>query len=146
MKLSTRGRYGLRLMMDIALHCKESPVTLKDISKRQEISEKYLWHLINPLKNAGLLKSWRGARGGYMLGKPLNKISLEEIVRVVEGSLFIVECTEKPSVCPRSHFCVAREVWGTISKKIADSLKSITLQDILENHNKKIATAIDYHI
>src|SRR5450759_2500949 len=97
MKLSTKGRYGVRLMLDLASHFGEGPVILKQISQREEISEKYLWQLINPLKSVGLVRATRGAHGGYVLAKTPSEITVKDILQVVEGSLCIVECVEKPS-------------------------------------------------
>ena len=102
MKLSTRGRYGVRLMLDLALHYGEGPIFLKDIAERQGISEKYLWQLINPLKTTGLINSQRGAHGGYVLGKAPERISLKEILQILEGSLCLVDCVDNPSFCERS--------------------------------------------
>jgi Rrf2 family protein len=145
-KLSTKGRYGFRLMLDIALHCASGPVSLKDISKRQGITEKYLWHLINPLKSAGLIESIRGARGGYLLAKPLEEISIREIVRALEGPLSLVTCVETPRSCSKSHNCVARDVWKEVADKIAHTLESVTLKDIVESHKTKTHTAVNYSI
>jgi Rrf2 family cysteine metabolism transcriptional repressor len=97
MKLSTRGRYGVRLMLELALHYGEGPILLKDIAGRQGISEKYLWQLINPLKTAGLVNSLRGARGGYMLGKAPDAVSLKAILLILEGSLCLVDCRHPAS-------------------------------------------------
>ena len=146
MKLSTKGRYGVRLMLDLALHREEVPITLKEISKRQEISEKYLWHLITPLKTAGLIQSIRGSKGGYALAKSLTEISLKQIVNVLEGSLSLVECVEKPSLCTRSNACVARDVWKDVADKISTTLESITLKDIVESHRIKSGGSFTYHI
>ena len=146
MKLSTKGRYGVRLMLDIALHCAEGPVSLRAISKRQDITEKYLWHLINPLKAAGLIESIRGAHGGYVLAKPLSDISIKEIVRSLEGPLTLVACVEKPASCKKAQSCVARDVWKEVADKISDTLDSITLKDIVENHHNKKEAAVTYSI
>jgi Rrf2 family cysteine metabolism transcriptional repressor len=86
MKLSTRGRYGVRMMLELALHYGEGPILLKDIAERQGISEKYLWQLINPLKTTGLVNSLRGAHGGYVLAKAPEAISLKAILQILEGS------------------------------------------------------------
>jgi len=137
MKLSTKGRYGVRLMIELALHEGNELVTLREISKQQEISQKYLWSLITPLLKAGLIRSERGARGGYMLAKPASKITLRDIVVEVEGPLSIVECVRNPSVCHRNALCVARDVWADVSAKIEDVLVSITLQDVVTNYRKK---------
>jgi Rrf2 family protein len=146
LKLSTKGRYGLRLMLDIALNCQEGPVSLKAISKRQGITEKYLWHLINPLKSAGLIESIRGAHGGYRLAKPLAEISIREIVRVLEGPLTLVDCVEKPRSCSKAHNCVARDVWKEVADKISQTLEAVTLKDIVESHKNKTDTAVNYSI
>ena len=137
MKLSTKGRYGLRLMIELALHEKNELVTLKEISKQQEISQKYLWSLITPLQKAGLVRAERGARGGYMLARPASKITLRDIVVEVEGPLSIVECVRTPAVCHRNALCVARDVWADVSVKIENALKSITLKDVVTSYKKK---------
>jgi len=146
LKLSTKGRYGVRLMLDIALHCAEGPVPLRAISKRQDITEKYLWHLINPLKSAGLIEATRGAHGGYVVAKPLSDISIKEIVRALEGPLTLVKCVEKPASCKKAQSCVARDVWKEVADKISDTLDSITLKDIVENHHNKKDAAVTYSI
>jgi Rrf2 family protein len=136
MKLSTKGRYGVRLMFDLAAHYGESPVLLRQIAEREEISEKYLWHLINPLKTAGLVQSTRGAHGGYTLAKTPPEISVKDILDVVEGPLCLVDCVEKPATCKRSSFCVAHDLWSEASKTLSDKLKGTTLADLVER--KKI--------
>jgi Rrf2 family protein len=137
MKLSTKGRYGVRLMFDLALHYGEGAVSLKDVATRQGISEKYLWHLIPPLKNAGLLTATRGAHGGYVLAKPPYLISLKEILLVLEGSMNLVECTDQPSLCQRSSSCVAREVWAEVTDRMLQALASFTLEEMLEKQKAK---------
>ena len=146
MKLSTKGRYGVRLMLDIALNCADGPVCLRDISKRQGITEKYLWHLINPLKSAGVIESVRGAHGGYILARPLSEISIKEIVRSLEGPLSLVDCVEKPGSCAKAKSCVARDVWVEVAEKISQTLEAVTLKDIVENHKNKTTTAVNYSI
>ncbi len=136
MKLSTRGRYSTRLMLELALRCNTGPVLLKDISSSQDISLKYLGQLIIPLKIAGLIKSTRGAHGGYFLARPPEKIKLSEILISVEGNLDIVECIKSPDICHRSKNCVARKIWEKASKKFYDVLESITLKDMLEKHKQ----------
>jgi Rrf2 family protein len=136
-KLSTKGRYGVRLMFDLALHYGDGAVSLKDVAKRQVISEKYLWHLIPPLKNAGLINSKRGSHGGYVLAKPPYLINLKEILQVLEGSMCLVECTDQPSLCKRSGSCVAREVWAEVTEKMLQALASFTLEGMLEKEKRK---------
>ena len=136
-KLSTKGRYGVRLMFDLALHHGEGAVSLKDVAKRQGVSEKYLWHLIPPLKNAGLITATRGAHGGYVLAKPPHLISLKEILEIVEGSMSLVECTDQPSLCNRSETCVAREIWAEVTDRMLEALASFTLEEMLEKQKIK---------
>jgi Rrf2 family protein len=136
-KLSTKGRYGVRLMFDLALHYGEGAVSLKDVAKRQEISEKYLWHLIPPLKNAGLINSIRGSHGGYVLAKPPRLISVKEILQILEGSMCLVECTDQPSLCKRSTNCVAREVWAEVTDRMLEALESFTLEGMIEKEKRK---------
>lgn len=116
-RLSTKGRYGARLMLELALQYGKGPILLKDIAKRQEISEGYLEHLLPPLKSAGLINSSRGAHGGYILAKALSEITLKEIVQTLEGSLSPVECVDTPTVCQRVRSCVTRDIWKKLGKK-----------------------------
>ena len=146
MKLSTRGRYGVRLMLDLALHYGEGPVLLKDIAGRQGISEKYLWQLINPLKTVGLIGSTRGAHGGYVLARPPEEISLKEIVRVLEGSLCLVDCVENPAVCDRSQTCTSRDIWSEASNQISQILESMTLDKMVVKQRTKDQESIEYSI
>jgi Rrf2 family protein len=138
MKLSTKGRYGVRLMVDLALHYGEGPILLKDIAERQEVSEKYLWQLISSLKNTGLINSTRGAYGGYNLAKSPAQITLKEIVVTLEGPISLVECVDTPSVCSRSDTCVSRDVWHEVSEKILQTLESITLEYLVEKQKHKV--------
>ena len=122
MRLSTKGRYGARLMLELALNYGNGPVLLKDIARRQEISEGYLEHLLPPLKAAGLVNSRRGPHGGYMLAKTPSEITLREVVQVLEGSLSPAECVDTPSVCQRVHSGVARDIWKKLGEKISHTL------------------------
>ncbi len=135
-KLSTKGRYGARLMMDLALHYGNGPIALKDIAERQEISEKYLWQLIVPLKIAGLINSTRGPQGGYTLSKSPSEITLKDIITVLDGPLCIVDCVDNPKICKRSESCVTRNIWEEVSNKISEILGSITLEDMIEKQGK----------
>lgn len=137
MKLSTKGRYGVRLMLDLALHCAESPVLLKDIAAREGISEKYLWQLIYLLKKAGLIISTRGSRAGYALAKSPTQITLKDIVLVLEGKICLVECVDNPTFCKRSQTCVSREVWQEATQKVLGVLESFTLDKIVEKQRLK---------
>lgn len=137
MKLSTKGRYGARLMLDLALHYGKAPVLLKDVAKRQEISEKYLGHLIPPLKAVGLINSTRGAHGGYTLARAPQDITLGDVIRAVEGNLAVVECVSTPRICHRVDFCVTRDIWSQMSEKMMEMLESITLKDMVNRQGEK---------
>ncbi|MFH2075319.1 MAG: Rrf2 family transcriptional regulator [Pseudomonadota bacterium] len=137
MKLSTRGRYGVRLMLDLALHYWEGPIFLKDIAERQEISGKYLWQLINPLKAMGLISSQRGAHGGYVLGKAPESISVKEILQILEGSLCLVDCVDDPSFCERSSSCISRDIWREASKNLQQTLENTTLAAMVSRQKEK---------
>ena len=138
MKLSTKGRYGARFMVDLAVHYGEGPVLLKDVAGRQELSEKYLGHLVPPLKTAGLVSSSRGAHGGYCLARHPSEITLAEVVEAVEGPLVIVECVKAPDVCTRAATCVTRDVWSEVASTIQGVLGSITLETMASRHNEKV--------
>ena len=147
MKLSTKGRYGTRLMLDLALHYGGGPVLLKDIAERQEISEKYLGHLVPPLKTAGLISASRGAHGGYLLTKAPDEIDLAEVVEAVEGDMCLVECVSNPSVCSRVEFCITRDIWEELSHEVNNVLKSFTLQDLVDRQQRKTKLQpLMYHI
>jgi Rrf2 family protein len=133
-------------MLDLALHYGEGPVLLKDIAGRQGISEKYLWQLINPLKTVGLIGSTRGAHGGYVLARPPEEISLREIVRVLEGSLCLVDCVENPAVCDRSQTCTSRDIWSEASNQISQILESMTLEKMVVKQRTKNQESIEYSI
>jgi Rrf2 family cysteine metabolism transcriptional repressor len=137
MKLSTRGRYGLRALLDLALHQDEGPVLLKDIARRQEFSLPYLEHLIAPLIATGVLKSTRGARGGVSLLRPPSEIKLSEVVQPLEGCITPVDCVNNPALCHRSTFCIARDIWGEMNTAMSQVLDSTTLQDLLERQRRK---------
>ena len=137
MRLSTRARYGTRLMLELALNFDNGTIFLKDIAKKEEISEKYLSHLVIPLKSSGLISSSRGAHGGYQLTKSPSQITLKEIVQTLEGSISCVECVKNPSICPRVSKCATRGIWEKLDEKISDELSSVTLED-LANSQKKL--------
>ena len=137
MKLSTRGRYAMRAMLDLALHYGEGPILLKDVAKREQVSERYLEHLTLPLRAAGLVRSARGARGGFTLAKPPSQIRLIEVMQVSEGSIALVECVSDPEVCSRASLCVTRDIWAEMKKAMNGILESTTLQDLVERRKQK---------
>ncbi len=137
MKLSTRGRYGTRALLELALHEGEGPVSLKDIAIRQEISLQYLEHLITPLIAGGLVKSTRGARGGVILAKSPRNIRVSDIIMVLEGSTAPVDCVDKPDICKRSKKCAAQEIWSELKSVIDGVLDKVTLADLVERQRYK---------
>ena len=137
MKLSTRGRYGTRVLLDLALRDGEGPVPLKDIAQRQQISLLYLEHLISPLIAGGIIRSMRGARGGIWLSKLPQEIKLSEVVGLLEGSIAPVDCVNDPKVCPRSDSCVTRDIWNEMKKARDGVLESKTLQDLVDMQKRR---------
>ena len=132
MKLSTRSRYGTRLMVDLAQRFTEGPIPLAEIAKRQDLSAKYLEQLIILLKGAGLIRSARGRRGGYMLARKPDQISVGEIVETLEGKLALVECVSDPELCYRSPECPTREIWVGMTGALKKELFSLSLKDVLQ--------------
>ncbi len=137
MKLSTKGRYGTRALLDLALHQNDGPILLRDIARRQQISLRYLEHLITPLVAAGMVRSIRGARGGVWLARPPEGIRLSEVIQLLEGSTAPVECVNHPETCDRSSFCVTREVWRELKKATDEILSSTTVQDLVERQKRQ---------
>lgn len=137
MKLSTKGRYAIRAMLDLAQHYGEGLTLLKDIARRQEISERYLEHLFLALKAAGLVASVRGAKGGFALTHPPADIKLIDIVRICEGQISIVECVTDPEYCTRSQRCATRDIWREVKEAMEGVLDSLTLQDLVERQSRK---------
>ncbi|HEX9882991.1 MAG TPA: Rrf2 family transcriptional regulator [Desulfobaccales bacterium] len=132
MKLSTRSRYGTRLLLDMAQHYNQGPVQLGDIARRQEISVKYLEQIIIPLKKAHFIESVRGPKGGHILARPPAEITVAEIVALLEDGTSLAACTERAEVCGRSNTCPTRLIWKEASQAMFNTLKSITLADLVE--------------
>ncbi len=137
MKISTKGRYALRLMLDIALHGGGEPVPLRDAAARQGISDKYLEQIVTPLGRAGLVRSVRGAGGGYLLTRPVADYTVGEILRPLEGSLAPVTCVDDPGCCDRADSCVALEVWEQIHRAVNQVVDGITLADLVRRYHEK---------
>jgi len=142
MKLSTRARYGVRLMVELATSYDKGPVYLKDIAKIQSISEKYLSLIVIPLRTAGLVKSIRGAHGGYSLAKDPSKITMKEIVDVLEGDCSLVNCVKDPGTCPRVPICASHDIWTIIGEKISETLNSTTLSMLVKMNEEKAGKVI----
>lgn len=138
MKISTKGRYALRLMMDLAENNNGSPISLKDVAKRQDISDKYLEQIISILNKAGYVRSVRGAQGGYMLKMEPQNYTVGMILRQTEGSLAPVACIEDDEiVCDRQQRCVTSIVYKKINDAISGVVDNITLQDLVDWQNEK---------
>lgn len=131
MKISTKGRYGLRIMLDLARNDGEQPRMIGDICKAQNLSRKYAGRLIIALRKAGMITSVRGAKGGYKIKRMPREISLLEIIETMEGRVSIVDCVDCPKKCDRSPNCAARKIWCELNKKIRKEFASISLQNIL---------------
>jgi Rrf2 family protein len=132
MRVSTKGRYGVRFMMDLANHAKEGNVTLREVSRRQAISEKYLWQVVNPLKKEGLIRAVAGPGGGFTLARSPTAITLGDILAILEGEVSLVSCTDEPAACSRGNACAAKEVWKEVGRELTETLASITLADMAE--------------
>lgn len=137
MKISTKGRYALRLMLGIALRGEGEPASLRDIARQEGISDKYLEQIVTPLNRAGLVKSVRGAGGGYLLTRPTEEYTVGEILRVLEGELVPVACADAPEGCSRSEFCVTQEVWAQVAAAVANVVDNITLADLARRYREK---------
>ena len=135
LKLSTKGRYGLRAMIDLAMAYNEShtPIMMSEIAERQALSRKYLHALLTPLKNAGLVKSARGAKGGYYLSKSPSEITIGEILETLEGEMSIVDCISDAIECDRSANCLAKGVWEELNQAIVRLLNNVTLHTLICN-------------
>lgn len=132
MKISTKGRYALRLMLDLAINNTGEYITIKSISQRQEISDKYLEQIITQLSKAGFVKSTRGAQGGYRLAKAPEEYTVGSILRLIEGSLSPVACLDDDETCNRSPQCATQEVWVKLYDAINNVVDNITLADLVD--------------
>jgi len=132
MKLSTRTRYGMRAVIELAQHMEKRPLQLKVIAERQGISVKYLEQLMSLLRSAGFVRSIRGSKGGYVLARPAEQINVHEIFRCLEGAVTTAECTEDADYCERAADCAAREIWLRVEEAIRSVLGSLTLADVVE--------------
>ena len=132
MKLSTRTRYGIRAVLDLAESYGQGPLQLKVIAKHQNISVKYLEQIIATLKSGNFIRSIRGPRGGYILAKAPNQIKLSEVFDCLEGPVTIVECVEDEDYCARAIDCVAKQLWTQVHKAVRNVLDSVTLKDLVD--------------
>jgi Rrf2 family protein len=146
MKISTRARYGLRFMLELAVNYGKGQLYLKDIASSQEISEKYLSQIVIDLKAAHLVDGFRGAHGGYILAKAPSEINVYDIVNVLEGDLTLLECARDPASCSRALYCVSHEVWYKLGRVMIETLEAITLADLLERRREKSQEFAMYYI
>ena len=146
MRLSTRSRYGVRLMLELALNYGRGNLDLKEVAKNEDISLKYLSQIVIPLRQARLVISQRGSRGGYTLSRRPEEVSLKDIVQVLEGDLALVECVRDGSSCRRASICVTQEIWAKLSRVIDDTLMTVTLADLVSRYNEKNCPAQTYDI
>lgn len=137
MKISTRTRYAVRLLFELAVEYEKGPISLKEISKRQDISEKYLAQLVIPLKSGKLIKSVQGNVGGYQLARKPDEITFQDVFDLMESNKFLVPCLEDSAKCDRYDKCPPVDIWSLISRKIEDVLVSVTLDDLIDIQKKK---------
>lgn len=148
MQLSTRARYATRAMLELAVNYGEGPLQLKEIARKQEISEKYLEQVLISLRREGFIHTQKGNRGGYMLAVPPGEITLYDIISTVEGSLAPVACVDNTALCGRSDHCATRDIWSRLKGKITAELSSTTLADLVTEQEKKDKQdgAVNYQI
>ena len=137
MKLSTKVRYGTRAMLDLAAHYGNGPTLLKDVARRQEISLKYLDRILSSLKAAGLVKTLRGSKGGFVVASLPSKITVSQIVEALEGPLELVGCIKGKDFCHRVNSCVMHDIWYELGKAMEVVLKTTTLEDLIIREKKK---------
>jgi len=139
MRLTTKGRFAVTAMADLAMRGEKSPVTLSAISERQKISLSYLEQLFGKLRRSKIVESVRGPGGGYYLAKPADKITIAEIIVAVDEPLDATKCGGKGNCHGENNSCITHELWMGLNEKILDYLKAITLQQMVDNHNKSIS-------
>lgn len=134
MKLSTKGKYGLKAMFELALSSNGEPVSLKYIARKQGISDQYLEQIFSILKKAGLVKSVRGAQGGYYISKKTSEITVADVLRVLEGDMAFTECLLDKDLCENFDSCATKYVWARIKESIEEVTSSISLQDMIDDY------------
>ena len=139
MKLSTKGRYGIHAMFDLAQYGSETPQPIKSIAERQNIPEAYLEQLIGQLRRSGLVRSVRGAQGGYLLSRSPAEITVGEVLRTLEGELAVVDCLMEEDACHKACSCPTRVVWKKLRDGVNEIVDGITLQDMLDDYQRMSA-------
>ena len=132
MKISSRLRYGLRLLLDLAINYQKGPILLKDIARCEKISKKYLEQIVITLRNSGLIKATRGSKGGYYLTRSPKKIKLSEIYKILEGSFSPVDCLDAPQICSLKNICQTRKLWFDLSQSVKKTFGTLTLADLIK--------------
>jgi len=137
MQLSTKSRYGLRAMIELALNYGQGPLGLKEIAKKHDLSDKYLDQVLTPLRTRGLLRTQKGSKGGYLLAVPPENVTAYDVIHAVEGSLAPVPCAENADFCDKEKTCATRDVWVRLQEVITGELKSITLAELVAEQAKR---------
>jgi Rrf2 family cysteine metabolism transcriptional repressor len=145
-KISTKGRYGTRFMLELAMNYSRGPVLLREIASSEEISEGYLQHIVDNLKGSGLVISHRVSHGGYTLAKKPEEITLRDILASLEGSITLAECVTNPDICGRAPHCTTRDVWKQLCENFSRSLDEITLKSMVEHRISREKSNLHYEI
>jgi len=145
-KMATRARYGARLMFELALDHGKGLTLLRDVARREGLSEKYLSQIIIPLRVRGLVISGRGARGGYRLARPPDKITMKDIVEALDGELALTDRVRRPEVQERYPGWITQSVWDRLGRAMAETLSEITLQSLLDDYARRVGAPVAYDI
>lgn len=137
MRISTKIRYGARAILELASHYGQGPIDLKEIARKEDISLKYLEQVIIPLRTAGLVKSVRGARGGYSLAKPPSEIRLNDVIEILDGQVQFIECLRDPKGCRKASSCVTRDIWKQAFDALQDVFRSITFEEMVNRKKER---------
>lgn len=146
MRLSTKGRYGLRIMVELAQSYGAAPVLVETIARNQQISSKYIHVLMSGLKTAGLVKAVRGPKGGFVMSKAPSSVTALDVVRIMEGEVSSLECVPNMASCPRSCRCAARELWVEVHQEVEKILGRATLEDLAARQKALLDEQLMYHI
>ena len=146
MNISTKGRYGLRVMLELAIRYGSGPVTMGAIEQSQGISRKYMHTLLTSLKAAGLVQSVRGVGGGYVLALPPSRVRLSEVVEALEGPCSLVACVRDSTICERTDYCATRDVWRDVGEAVEEVLSEITLELLASRQRTKLIQPVMYYI
>ena len=140
MRVSTKGRYGVRAILDLGMHEDGEPVYLKEIARRQNLSYRYLERLFAGLRKAGIIRSVRGSQGGYQLARPASEILMLDVVEALEGPIRSVGCLDDPHICPITESCVPHDLWSRVNDAVQNVLAETTLAELVEEERKRISS------